>query len=326
MKKVSVLIPTFNEVDNVVEVYENVREIFVGQLNNRYDYEILFIDNCSTDGTRNKLRTLAKNDPHIKVIFNARNFGWTRSSFYGLINTTGDCTIFLSADMQEPPEIIEKFIYEWENGNKIVIGIKSSSDENKWMYKVRDFYYLMLNRIAEIEQIRQFMGFGLYDKEFIKVLSKLDDPLPYFRGIVSDLGYSIKRVDYSQAKRKHGKSHCKFMGMYDLAMLGITSYSKKVMRLATLLGLVTILVCFVSGALSLIFELFNIFEFSLSTIIVVLGAFAYGGIQLFFLGLLSEYIMNMNIRSLRRPLVVEEDRINFVKIEDNSEDFKDMSQ
>ena len=309
------LIPTFNEVDNVFEVYERINKVFVEQLENRYNYEILFIDNCSTDGTRDKLRALAKKDSCIKIIMNSRNFGWSRSLFYGLINTTGDCTVYLPADMQEPPELIKKFVCEWENGNKIVIGIKTSSNESKLKYLIRDAYYLLMNRIAEIEHVRQFMGFGLYDREFVDLLRSLDDPMPYFRGIVTDLGYSIKKVEYSQDIRRHGKSHCTLAGMYDFAMIGITAYSKKVTRLATFLGVAIFFLCFIAGVVLLMLKLFNIVDIALSTAALIVGLFAIGGIQLFFLGLISEYIMSINTRILHRPLVIEEERLNFVNVD-----------
>lgn len=309
-KKISMVIPTYNEKDNIFDDYDRLKKIMDGDLS-AYDYEMLFIDNCSTDGTRDLLRVLADKDENVKVILNGNNFGWMRSSFYGMIQTTGDCTVLLAADMQEPPEMMVDFVREWEDGYKVVIGIKSKSNENKFKYFIRECFYDFLSKITENKHIKQFMGFGLYDSEFIDVLRKLDDPLPYFRGIVAELGFKMKQVEYVQDKRRKGKTHFNFFRMYDLAMLGITSYSKVLMRMATIIGFgisgVSILIAFVT----LILKLFHIIDYPVGIAAISIGVFALGGINLFFIGLVGEYILNMNARIMKRPLVVEEERLNF---------------
>lgn len=309
-KKISMVIPTYNEKDNIFDDYDRLKKIMDGDLS-AYDYEMLFIDNCSTDGTRDLLRVLADKDENVKVILNGNNFGWMRSSFYGMIQTTGDCTVLLAADMQEPPEMMVDFVREWEDGYKVVIGIKSKSNENKFKYFIRECFYDFLSKITENKHIKQFMGFGLYDSEFIDVLRRLDDPLPYFRGIVAELGFKMKQVEYVQDKRRKGKTHFNFFRMYDLAMLGITSYSKVLMRMATIIGFgisgVSILIAFVT----LILKLFHIIDYPVGIAAISIGVFALGGINLFFIGLVGEYILNMNARIMKRPLVVEEERLNF---------------
>ena len=309
-KKISMVIPTYNEKDNIFDDYDRLKKIMDGALS-AYDYEMLFIDNCSTDGTRDLLRILADKDENVKVIFNGNNFGWMRSSFYGMIQTTGDCTVLLAADMQEPPEMMADFVREWEAGYKVVIGIKSKSNENKFKYFIRECFYDFLSKITENKHIKQFMGFGLYDREFIDVLRRLEDPIPYFRGIVAELGFKMKQVEYVQDKRRKGKTHFNFFRMYDLAMMGITSYSKELMRMATIIGFgisgISILIAFVT----LILKLFHIIDYPVGIAAISIGVFALGGINLFFVGLVGEYILNMNARIMKRPLVVEEERLNF---------------
>ena len=309
-KKISMVIPTYNEKENIFDDYDRLKKIMDHDLS-QYDYEMLFIDNFSNDGTRDLLRTLAAKDKNVKIILNGNNFGWMRSSFYGLINTTGDATVLLAADMQEPPEKMVDFVREWENGYKVVIGIKSQSKENRFMYFLRNCYYKFLNSIAEINHINQFMGFGLYDKSFIEILKKLDDPIPYFRGIVSELGYKIKKIEYVQDKRKKGKTHFNFFKIYDLAMLGITSYSKVIMRLATIIGFGVSGVSILIAIITLILKLTGIITYPVGIAAISIGVFALGGIQLFFIGLVGEYILNINTRTMKRPLVVEEERLNF---------------
>lgn len=309
-KKISMVIPTYNEKDNIFDDYDRLKTIMEQSLP-AYDYEMLFIDNFSTDGTRDLLRVLAEKDENVKVILNGNNFGWMRSSFYGMIQTTGDCTVLLAADMQEPPETMVEFVREWEAGYKVVIGIKSKSNENKFMYFIRECFYDFLSKITENKHIKQFMGFGLYDRDFIDVLRGLEDPMPYFRGIVAELGYKMKQVEYVQDKRKKGKTHFNFFRMYDLAMLGITSYSKVLMRMATIIGFGISGVSIVIAFVTLILKLFHIIDYPIGIAAISIGVFALGGINLFFIGLVGEYILNINTRIMRRPLVVEEERLNF---------------
>lgn len=309
MKKISIVIPTYNECENIVSGYQRVKKVLDGISN--YSYEILFIDNSSTDGTKELLRKLADEDETVKVIFNSVNVGWMRSSYYGIINTTGDATVLLAADMQEPPEMIPKFIEKYEEGYKIVVGIKNRSKENKIKYLLRQMYYSLLKRIAEIEHIEQFMGFGLYDKSFVDVLRNLNDPMPYLRGIVAELGGDRAEVTYTQEARKKGKTHFNFWGMYDLAMLGITSYTKVLMRVATILGFIVSCGSILIAIITFIMKLANIVEYPVGVAAISIGVFALGGFNLFFVGLLGEYVLNINTRVMNRPLVIEDERLNF---------------
>ncbi len=315
MKKISFLIPTFNEEGNVeILSKEIIRNI---EILNNYDFEIVFIDNCSSDETRNKITNLCLENKKIKAIFNARNFGQIRSPFYGLTQCSGDAVILICADFQDPPELILDFIKEWENGYKIVIGKKVESQENPIMYFFRTIYYKTIKKIAEVEQIEHFTGFGLYDKKFIEILRKLDDPMPYLRGIVAELGFKRKEIPYKQNKRKSGKTKNNFYSLYDFGMIGITSYSKVVMRLATIFGFFSSGISLLIAVVYLILKLMYWDLFSAGTAPILIGVFFLGSIQLFFIGLLGEYILNINTRVMKRPLVIEEERINF---ENNSEE------
>ncbi len=310
MKKISILIPSFNEEDNVVLISSRLVNIFNTVLS-KYDYEIVFIDNYSTDSTRQKIRLLCTENSNIKAIFNAKNFGHIRSPYHGMCQTTGDCTIFMCCDLQDPPEMITKFIEEWENGNKIVVGIKNKSKENKLMYFFRSIYYKAIKKMAEVEQIEHFTGFGLYDKQFIEVMNKLDDPMPYLRGIVSELGFQRKEIKYEQQKRIHGKTKNNWYTLYDIGMLGITSYSKVLMRFATIIGFSFSAVSLVIALIYFVLKILFWDKFPMGLAPILIGVFLIGSIQIFFIGLLGEYILNINTRVMKRPLVVEEERINF---------------
>lgn len=310
MKKISVLIPTYNEEKNVVPLSEEIINIFNNELNN-YKYEIIFIDNYSNDNTRLNIIKLCKENKNIKAIFNAKNFGWTKSPYYGLLQMTGDCVIVMCADFQDPPKMIVDFVRGWESGYKIVIGIKNKSKENPIMYFIRNIYYKLIRNISETEHIDQFTGFGLYDKEFINVLKNLDDCYPYFRGIVAELGYKIKKINYGQQKRKFGKSKSNLYMLYDYAMLGIVSYSKIVMRLATMIGFLFSFLSFLSGLIYFVYKIIYWELFYTGIAPLIIGVFFIGSVQLFFIGLLGEYILNINTRVMKRPLVIEEKRINF---------------
>lgn len=310
MKKISVLIPTYNEEKNVVPLSKEIINIFNNELNN-YKYEIIFIDNYSNDNTRLNIIKLCKENKNIKAIFNAKNFGWTKSPYYGLLQMTGDCVIIMCADFQDPPKMIVDFVREWESGYKIVIGIKNKSKENPIMCFIRNIYYKLIKNISETEHIEQFTGFGLYDKEFINVLKNLDDCYPYFRGIVAELGYKIKKINYEQQKRKFGKSKSNLYMLYDYAMLGIVSYSKIVMRLATMIGFLFSFLSFLSGLIYFVYKIIYWELFYIGIAPLIIGVFFIGSVQLFFIGLLGEYILNINTRVMKRPLVIEEKRINF---------------
>lgn len=310
MKKISIMIPCFNEIENVEPMSEAVVKEFQDNLP-EYDYELVFIDNFSTDGTREKLEEICSKNKKIKAIFNAKNFGQFNSPFYGMCQTTGECTITMCCDFQDPVDLIPRFVHEWEKGYKIVAAIKTSSEENGIMYFLRSVYYKMIRKMSDVEQIEHFTGTGLYDKSFIEVLKKLDDPTPFLRGIVAELGPKRKDIYYRQAERRAGKTHNNWYRLYDAAMLSFTSYTKIGLRMATIFGFIFAALNMLVAIGYLVAKLIWWDEFSLGTAPMLIGIFFSGSIQLFFLGLLGEYILNINTRSMRRPLVVEERRINF---------------
>ncbi|MCI8962681.1 MAG: glycosyltransferase family 2 protein [Eubacterium sp.] len=315
MKKViSILVPTYNEEENVEPLSEAIIEE-MGKNLPQYDYELVFIDNDSNDRTREKIRGLCAGNPKIRAIFNAKNFGQFNSPYYGLLQTNGECTILMCADFQDPIYMIPKLVHEWEQGNKIVIGIKSKSKENKIMYFLRSCYYKLIKRMSSVEQIEHFTGFGLYDKEFIDVLRELDDPTPFLRGIVAELGFKRKDIEYQQERRRAGKTHNNWYSLYDAAMLSFTSYTKVGMRIATILGFILSGISILVALMYLIMKLVFWERFVAGMTPILLGIFIFGSIQLFFIGLLGEYIMNINSRVTRRPLVIEEERVNFDKAE-----------
>lgn len=309
-KTISIMVPTYNEEENVVLMYEALKNIFQKELK-KYDYEILFIDNKSIDKTRTLIREICAKDKNVKAIFNAQNFGQFNSPYYGLISTTGDCTISVAADFQDPVEMIPKFVKEWEKGYKIVIGIKNKSEESKIVYAIRSLYYKMIKKFSEVEQIEHFTGFGLYDKDFIEVLKNLDDPDPYLRGIVAELGFERKEIPFTQPKRQRGKSSNNWYRLYDAAMLGITSYTKIGLRLATIVGFIISFLSVFVALIYLVLKLCNWNSFQAGIAPIIIGVFLLGGMQIFFIGFLGEYILNINQRIMHRPLVVVEEKLNF---------------
>ncbi len=310
MKKISVMIPCYNEEENVVPMSKAVVEVMTKQLSN-YDYEILFIDNCSKDNTRTLLREICKNNPKIKAIFNAKNFGQFNSPYHAMCQTTGDCTICLCCDFQDPVELIPTFVKEWENGYKIVCGIKTASKENRFIRFLRSCYYKMIRLMSDVEQIEHFTGFGLYDKSFIDVLKELKDPTPFLRGIVAELGYKRKDIEYTQAKRAAGKTHNNFYTLYDAAMLSFTSYTTFGLRVATIAGFIFSAISLIVAIVYLILKLIYWDRYPAGMYPVLLMVSVLGSVQLFFIGFLGEYVLSMNKRIMNRPLVIEEERINF---------------
>ena len=312
MKKISVMVTTYNEKDNVVPLGEALIQLFQDKLSH-YEYEILFMDNCSTDGTQQRIDELCCKYSQIRAIFNARNFGSLRSGCYGLLQVSGDCAIKLCADFQDPLEMIPQFVQEWENGYKIVCGIKTSSQENKIMRFFRTCYYKTIKKMIEVDQIEHFTGFGLYDRSFLEVLRGLDDPIPFLRGIVAEFGYQRKDIPYEQQKRRSGKSHYSLYNLYDTAMLSFTSYTKVGLRIATLLGFVMSAACILIAIVYLVLKLMYWDRFVMGMAPILIGVFLIGSIQIFFTGLIGEYIMSINTRVMHRPLVIEEKRINFAE-------------
>ena len=309
VKKISVLVPTYNELGNVGPLSEAITAEF--RKLPQYDYEIVFIDNDSKDGTRDKIRELCAGDRHIKAIFNAKNFGQSNSPYYGLTQTTGDCTILMCADFQDPVEMIPVLIKEWENGYRIVSAIKTTSKENKLIRFFRTCYYKALKKLSDVEQIEHFTGFGLYDRSFIDILRELKDPTPFLRGIVAEFGSKRKEIPYEQQLRKSGKSSNNFYSLYDLAMLSFTSYTKIGLRLATFVGLFISLGSFIVALVYFIMKLIFWDTFNAGIAPLIIGIFFLGAVQLIFLGLIGEYILSINKRIMNRPLVIEEERINF---------------
>lgn len=319
MKKISILIPCYNEEENVVPMSEAIVSLFEKELT-KYDYELVFIDNDSSDNTRCLLREICGKNKKIKAIFNAKNFGQFNSPYYGILQTTGDCTISMVCDFQDPIELIPQYIREWENGYKIVIGIKTSSKENPIMYHIRGLYYKIVKKFSDVEQIEHFTGSGLYDKEFVNVLRGLKDPTPFLRGIVAELGFKRKEIPYEQPKRRAGKTHNNFYRLYDAAMLSITSYTKIGLRLCTFVGLLTGIVSFFIGLAYLILKLIFWYTFQAGTAPILIGMFMLGAIQLFFIGMIGEYILSINQRVMNRPLVIEEERLNFESVGGEAQD------
>lgn len=312
MKKISIVIPCYNEEENIINICNAVKNEMETSLP-QYDFDILIIDNCSTDNTRPLIREICKKDKRVKAILNAKNFGQFNSPYYALLQADGDCVIPVCADFQDPVEMIPKFVKEWENGFKIVCGIKTASKENRLFRFLRTCYYKLIKKMSSVEQIEHFTGFGLYDKSFIAVLRNLNDPTPFIRGIVAELGFSRKDIEYTQPKRAAGKTHNNFFTLYDAAMLSFTSYTKVGLRIATFIGFSAAICSFLIGIVYLIMKLIWWDRFPGGTVPTIIVLSFLSSLQLFFLGFLGEYIMNMNNRLMNRPLVIEEERINFEK-------------
>ena len=277
----------------------------------QYDYELIVIDNASTDGTQEILRKLASKNPRLKVILNARNFGHIRSPFHGILQGHGEAVIFLASDLQEPPELIPEFIKKWEEGANAVVAIKDSSDESPLFFAIRRLYYSVVDRLADTQTIQNFTGFGLYDRTIIEYCRSLNEPYPYFRGLIAEIGLPVERVYYHQPLRKRGLTKNNFYTLYDIAMLGIINHSKVPLRLAAMLGFASALICLIVAFCYLIYKLLFWYSLPIGTAPMVIGIFFFASVQLFFIGILGEYIGAIHTQVLKRPLVVEKERINF---------------
>ena len=308
VKKISIATPCFNEEGNVENVYKQVKDVFKDLP--KYNYEHVFIDNASTDRTVDILRKIAKDDKNVKIIVNVRNFGHIRSPYYGALQCKGDAIIGIVADLQDPPEMIKEFIKKWEEGYKIVLGVKAESKENKLMFLIRRIFYNIMSKISDTEQIKNF-GFGLFDKEFIDIIRKLDEPYPYFRGLVGELGFQRIEIPYTQFRREKGKTKNNFYTLYDTAMLGFVNHSKVPLRLASFIGFSISLLNFLVAIGYLIYKILYWQKFQLGIAPLVIGIFFFGGVQLFFLGMIGEYIGAIFTQVKKRPLVIEKERINF---------------
>lgn len=309
MRTISIVTPCYNEESNVVALYERITAAFKACPD--YTYEIIFIDNASTDSTAQMVKSLIDKDKRVRLIINARNFGHIRSPYYGLMQATGDAVVLMASDLQDPPELLPEFIKQWEAGFKIVAGVKTTSEESKVFFMIRKAYYKMVNRISNIKLINNFTGFGLYDKSVIDIMKNLNDPYPYLRGLVSELGHDVAEVEFNQPQRARGITKNNFYTLYDIAMLGITSHSKVPLRIAVFAGFCLSATSLMMAFLYLILKLMFWNSFSFGTAPLLMGLFFFASVQLFFLGLLGEYVGNLQTQILNRPLVVEKERVNF---------------
>lgn len=309
MKHISIVTPCYNEADNVNELANRIRDVFAAMP--QYTYEHLFIDNASQDGTIEKLRKMAASDPRIKVIINNRNFGHIRSPYYGLLQAKGDAVISMASDLQDPPELISQFLHKWEEGFPVVVGQKTTSAESWTFFQLRRMYYRIVDKLADVELLENVTGFGLYDREVIESFRRLNDPYPYVRGLICEFGFPVEKVVYSQPLRKRGLTKNNFYTLYDMAMLGITTHSKVPLRLATMMGFAMSFCSFLLGMIYLIYKLIYWDSFQVGIAPLIIGIFFIASVQLFFTGLVGEYIGFIHTQVIKRPLVTERERLNF---------------
>lgn len=309
MKHISIMTPCFNEEGNIRNIYNAVKEQF-NKLP-QYTYEHIFIDNCSTDNSRAILRELSKEDHNVKVIFNVTNFGPNRSGTYGMLQGTGDALICIVCDLQDPPELIPTFLQKWEEGFKVVLGQKTKSKENPVMYQIRKIYYGIMAKLSETEHLTNVTGYGLFDKEVLDMIKWIDDPEPYIRGLVTQLGYKWCLVPYTQQERKSGKSSYNFYKYFDFAITGLTHVSRKPLRMATLMGFIMSATSFIIAVIYLIAKLVRWDDFNLGTAPILIGMFLLASVQLAFIGVIGEYVGAILTRVTKRPMVIEEERLNF---------------
>ena len=309
MKSITVVTPCYNEEENVRAMYEEVKRVFAGLP--AYRYEHLFIDNASTDRTPDILRALAAEDHGVKVIINTRNFGPVRSPVYGLLQGRGNAVIGLACDFQDPPTMIPQFLEAWEKGAKIVLGVKAGSEENRAMYAVRSSYYSLLARMADLEVVREATGFGLFDESVIEMMRRIGDPYPFLRGLIAEIGHDMVRIPYRQPERRHGVSKINFYALYDVAFQGIVSHSKVPLRIATLTGFATAALSMLVALGYLVAKLLFWNQFSLGIAPILIGFFFLSSVQLFFVGVVGEYVGSIYTQVKNRPLVFEKERINF---------------
>jgi glycosyltransferase involved in cell wall biosynthesis len=306
---ITVLTPRYNEAENVRTLYERVRAVF--QPLTEYAYEHVFIDNASTDETVAILRDLASRDEHVKVIVNTRNFGHIRSPYHALLQCRGDAVIGMAADLQDPPELIPAFLEKWREGYKVVLGVKNAGEESAVMFAIRRIGYRVIDRLSEVKQVRNSTGFGLYDKAFVSVLRRLPDPYPYFRGIVAELGFKYATVRYTQPVRTKGITKNNLYTLYDLGVQGIVNHSRIPLRLATILGFFSSVVSLLAALVYFVMKMLFWYDLPIGVAPVIIGLFCVASVQLFFLGVLGEYVGSIYTQVRNRPLVIEQERINF---------------
>ena len=310
MKTISVTIPCWSEEKSVRQMYDRLTKVFRERLS-QYNYEIIYVDDFSPDHTRDEIRKLCAEDKRVKAVFNAKNFGFNRNVFATMLYGSGDATFLLFGDLQDPPELLPEFVAQWEPGSKVIVGQKTKSNESKLMYSLRTVYYKLIGGLSDSKQIQHFNGFGLYDKAFIQVMRQIDDPNPYLKGLVSEFGMDMAILPYEQAESLRGKSGFNFLKYYDVAMLGITSYTKILMRIATFAGALLGIVSVALAVYIFISKLINWSSYPFGTAATLIGVFFIGAVQLFFIGILGEYILSINTRSMKRPLVVAGEKLNF---------------
>jgi glycosyltransferase involved in cell wall biosynthesis len=309
MSLISVVMPCYNEEENVDEAYRQVKDVFAGMTG--YSYEHIFIDNASRDTTVEKIKRIAHEDRNVKLIVNARNFGHIRSPYYGLLQASGDAVILMVSDLQDPPAMILDFIRKWEEGYRIVIGVKTQSRETAAMFFIRKMFYKLIGKLSEIELIKNYTGFGLYDRKVIEILKKINDPYPYFRGLIADIGFKRAEIEYTQPARLRGFTKNNFYTLYDMAMLGITNHSKVPLRLMAMGGFLLAFLSLIVALLFFVAKLLFWNSFQLGTAPILIGIFFFGAIQAFFIGVLGEYIGSIHTQVRNMPLVVELERVNF---------------
>lgn len=309
MRKISIVTPTYNEEQNIIDLYGRIKDA-ISRIEN-YIFEIIIIDNASTDNTRTLLRGLAKEDKSVKLIFNTRNFGHIRSPYWGIIQAHGDAVIYLASDLQDPPEHINRFIGEWEKGWKVVLATKEKSQTNRIVHKLRKLYYLLLDKITDFEIIRNSTGFGLYDKIVIEKIRLIDDPYPFLRGLISELGYPVKRVEFEQPNREFGVTKNNIYTLYDIALLGIVSHSNIPLRISSFVGYAISIFSFILGGVYLILKINDWYAFPRGVAPLIIVMFFFFGLLFIFLGLIGEYISVIYTHVRNRPIVVESERVNF---------------
>lgn len=311
MKLISIVTPCFNESENISELYERIKNVINNEKN--YAFEIIFIDNSSTDNSVSLIKDIISNDSRVRLIVNTRNFGHIRSPYYGILSANGDAVIYLASDLQDPPEYINVFLREWELGYKLVLGTKPVSNETFLFHQVRRTYYKFLNAISEVDILPDATGFGLYDKEVISTLRSIEDPYPFLRGLVCYLGYEIKTIQFEQPKRVRGLSKNNFYTLYDIGILGVVSFSRLPLRIATFLGFAIGMTCFLTVFIYLILKIIYWESFALGIAPITIGLFGLFGLLFIFMGILGEYIAVIHMKSQNRPIVVERERVNFPK-------------
>jgi len=309
VKMISIVTPCYNEEANVAFLIERVKRVMTGIQG--YSYEHIFIDNCSKDSTVRVLKTIAKDDPHVKIIVNSRNFGHIRSPFHGILQAHGDAVVLLVADLQDPPELISDFVERWERGCKVVIGVKKQSRENRLMYAIRRLYYSIVKRISETEQITNFTGFGLYDRVVVDIMRMMNDPYPYFRGLITEIGFERAEIPYVQPRRMRGKTKNNFYTLWDIAMLGFVNSSMVPLRLASFTGFAGAVFSLLVAVSYLVYKLIKWNSFNPGIAPLVIGLFFFGAVQMFFIGMIGEYVGAIYTQVKKRPHVVEKERVNF---------------